>query len=437
MISSFCLYMKHINIEKHLESLEKMPCKGEVLTLDRIRLLLQKLGNPEKKLKGIHIAGTNGKGSVSSMLQGILTSSGHKVGLFTSPHLMSYTERFRIGYKDISEKELLCYIKKVKRVIDGIKKENGNPPTVFEALTVIGILYFADQNVEFAIFETGLGGRGDATNILDLGIEIITNVSLEHTEILGSTKMEILKEKAEIIKENSSVITACTGKRLQDYIKNKCKERNADLQIVGRDIKTRFIKMDWNGVYFDVMAGTSGTKDLHLKLLGKHQIDNAACVIGAVNILNKKGYKISNENIRDGLKNVLWKARFQTVSKEPIIIVDSAHNPAGIKSLTSTYKCLTGKKAIVLFNVKKNKDSMQMLKNLNGIASEIIFVDMPEVDIIYRARSLRRKYKNKKYSTSKSFNIAMNRAIEAADKSKGPIIICGSIYFVGKILNKL
>ena len=424
------------DFEKCIDYLEKMPRVGDILSLDRIKNLLNKLNNPEKKLKGIHVAGTNGKGSVCAMLQSILTDSGYKVGLFTSPHLIFYTERYRIGYKDISEPEFLKYIKKIKKISEIIKNENNNPPTIFEILTAVGILYFADQKVDLAIFETGLGGRGDATNVLDLGNEIITNVSLEHTDMLGNTLMKILKEKAEIIKENSSVVTGCQEKKLQKYIEIKCEERQADLQILGRDIKSKVNKINWNGIYCDISARNLKLKNLCLPLLGEHQIENATCVVGAVKALRGKGYKISNKNIRKGLKNVLWKARFQVISNNPKIILDSAHNPAGIKTLAYTLKSLTNRKAIILFNVKKTKDVKKMLNNLNNIASKIIFVDMPEVDVIYRAESLKNKFKNKKYSTSKKFDIALNKAKKRAIEENRPIVVCGSIYFLGNILKK-
>jgi len=391
---------------KYEKLFDTPPKKKAWLDLRRVEKLLEKLGNPEKNLKGVHVAGTNGKGSVSASLQSILTQAGYKVGLFTSPHIFKMTERIRIDYQDISEKRLAKYFEYILPYVKKVKQEINDQPTWFEILTVIAILYFRDEKVDFVVFEVGLGGRLDATNVLNLGISAITDISIDHKEYLGNTIAKIAKEKAGIIKSDSVVITSNQGTTL-NVIKKVCKEKMAKL------IKTDKISNKYK-----------------LKLLGEHQRRNAGIVLGAINELKEK-YKISEQAIKNGFLKIEWPTRFDVrfkkLGKNKItIIIDSAHNPGGFKTLVKTFKDLKYKKAIVLFSAKVTKDAKKNLKILRPIISEIIFPKL-KMDLMYSTVQLKKYYKNGQIM---ELNLAIKKAIYLALKNNLPILICGSIYSI-------
>ncbi|MFA6296029.1 MAG: folylpolyglutamate synthase/dihydrofolate synthase family protein [Patescibacteria group bacterium] len=396
--------MKNILL-KYEKLFDTPPKKRTWLNLKRVEKLLELLGNPEKDLKGVHVAGTNGKGSVSASLQSILTQAHYKCGLFTSPHIFKMTERIRIDYIDISEKELAKYFERIKPYVLQVKKEINDQPTWFEILTCIAILYFKEEKVDFVIFEVGLGGRLDATNVLNLGIEAITDISIDHKEYLGNTIAKISKEKAGIIKENSIVVTSNSGTAL-NVIKKVCKNKKARLVKSGKISK----------IY-------------KLSLLGEHQMRNAGIVFSAIKELQKK-YKISEDAIKKGFLEVKWQMRFQITpptSHFPFpIIIDSAHNPGGFKTLVKTFKDLKYKKAIVLFSAKITKDAKQNLKILKPIISEIIFPKL-DLDMMFEPEQLKKYYKNGQIM---ELNLAIKKAKELALKNKLPILICGSIYSI-------
>lgn len=419
---------------------DHLPRREEPLILDRIKNLLEILGDPHKKLRGIHVGGTNGKGSVSAMSVSILRAAGYKVGLYTSPHLVSPCERIRIGNKNIPEKKLLIYLLKIKKIIrrDANIRMHANdtnkitePPTWFEALTAAAILYFVDEKVDLAVFEVGLGGRGDATNVLNLGVEIITNVQMDHRDMLGNTLEKIAKEKAGIIKKNSYVLTGCSGKLLK-IIKRKSRKEKVKLFVQDEDIKTKLTKLDNNFTYSHVITPLHEYRNLKISLLGLHQIKNAALAVAACEIFSKKGFRISEQDVKKGLKNIFWPARYQIVSKNPKIIIDGAHNPAGIEALVRTFKILeAGKKAVVLFAAKKTKDAKSMLKNLFPISGKMILVDLPESHLFHEAKKLKKYFAKTKIMPP---NQAFFFAKKMAKEKKSPLLICGSIYFLGELI---
>ena len=389
---------------KYEKQFDISPKKKAWLNLDRIKKLLEKLDNPEKKLKGVHVAGTNGKGSTCAMLQSILTQAGYKAGMFTSPHIFNLCERFRIGYKDISEKKLVKYLERVKPYIKQVKKEINDSPTWFEILTCIAILYFNDEKVDLAIFEVGLGGRLDATNVLDLGICAITDISIDHQDYLGNTIAKIAEEKAGIVKSGSKVLTSNQGQALR-VIEKICAKKKVKLY---KTIKTDKYK---------------------LNLLGDHQKRNAALVLGVAKELGKKGFKINEQDLKKGFTNTKWPARFNiqySIFNIPVII-DCSHNPAGFKSLIKTFKEQKFKKAIVLFSAKKSKDVRANLKILKPIVEQIIFSSL-SLDFMYKPSTLR-KYFSKGLVINNT-NLAIKKAKKLAHKYRMPIIICGSIYAI-------
>jgi dihydrofolate synthase/folylpolyglutamate synthase len=370
----------------YLESLEKF---GINLGLDRIKVLLERLGNPHQKFKSIHVAGTNGKGSTCAMLASILKEAGYKVGLYTSPHLFDYRERIKINGKDIPKREFTRIIERIRKRIRSRNREE--TPTVFEVLTAAAFTYFAEQKVEYAVIEVGMGGRLDATNVITPLVAIITNIDLEHTAILGRTLAKVAAEKAAIIKPRVPVITAETKPEALRVIKHNADKNRSLLIQVG-----------------------SVQEGLKTNLIGEHQKVNAACAVAAVRLANIAANK---QAILRGLKMVSWPGRFQVLSRKPLTIVDGAHNPAGIKVLVETLKQqFPGKKFTFIFGTQEDKDLASMLSLLRPLANKIIITH------------------------SSHQNAANKKSIKLADAFKLSAgedrVITGSLFLVADVLKR-
>lgn len=361
---------------------------GIKLGLDNIKYLLERLGSPQKRLLYIHIAGTNGKGSVAAMLSSVLTRAGIKVGLYTSPHLADVRERIKINDIDITEDEFLTTAQKV---IPFALPQT----TYFELLTAVALEYFCSNRVEIAIMETGMGGRLDATNVCNAEIAIITDISLEHTQYLGSTIPEITREKMAIVKEGSRALLSTELTEGVDYGIHS-----------------------WNLDYQDIWTGKYN--NLRLNLLGPHQARNCALAIKAIEVLIDKAYNISAESIYKGLANVNWPGRFQIISRQPLVILDGAHNPGAalaVKKTVETY--LDGKEIILILGVLRDKDYKGIVDVLVPIAKHVITVT-PNSD-----RAL---------PGGKKIAEALEEAIKMAQDNTA-ILVTGSLYLAGEALN--
>ena len=409
-----------------IDFIENRPWFRPLERLDRMQRILEKLGNPHQKLKYIHIAGTNGKGSCSAMITSILMDNGLKVGTFTSPHLIEYNERFCINNIPISDLDFLEIIEKVKKAYNKLDFI----PTVFETLTAIGFVYFYLQKVDIVVLEVGLGGRLDATNIIDSSeLAIIMNIGLEHTEILGNTLEEIAYEKAGIIKDNGDVVAYQNKNEVLKVFKDVAKKRNSKLKIADFN-KINIINEGIDKQLFDY----GRLKNIELALLGKHQFYNAATVIEGINVLNKKGYSISDKNIYNGLKNVKWDARLSILNKEPLFILDGAHNPQCALALKESLpSILKNKKAIMIFGTLKDKDYIQTIDLLKNYCKEFICIK-PNSNRALGARILANIINNKgiKASYCLSSKNAIKRAFSLANKDD-IIIAFGSLYLAGDI----
>lgn len=329
----------------YLESLEKF---GINLGLERITRLLEKLGNPHLKFKSIHAAGTNGKGSTCAIIASILKEAGYKVGLYTSPHLLDYTERIKINGIDISRREFADGIRRIKKAAEEIRGQRRRigQPTVFEVLTALAFWYFAKKEVDYAVVEVGLGGRLDATNVITPLVSVITNIDYEHRAILGNTLARIAFEKGGIIKPKVPVVTAERKREPLLTLKKICEERGSLLAQVDR------------------APGTGA-------LVGEHQQTNAACAIAAIRLA---GIKVVRKDIAGGLKGVNWPGRFQVISRKPLTIVDGAHNPAGMFALIKTLRGeYPGRKFTFIFGAQKDKNYAAMLRLIKPLAKEIIY----------------------------------------------------------------
>ncbi len=310
-----------------LDYLYGLESHGIVFGLHNIRNILSSLGNPHEKLKTIHVGGTNGKGSTAAMIHSILSRCGYRVGLYTSPHLISFTERIRIDGREITEGEVVRLTEEIRGAI----KRRGIPETFtfFDFTTAMALLYFVEAGVNLAIVEVGLGGRLDSTNVVDPILTIITNISLDHRDYLGDTLEEVALEKAGIIKEGRGIVTAATQRKVLDLLRRVSVEKNAPLFRVGRDFRGRKVAPR----RFHYYGRNLSLPNLDLKLAGKHQVTNAITALGAIEMIGEKGYRIGDEAIYEGLRGVQWSGRLDAVMESPKVVLDGAHNPGAAKSL--------------------------------------------------------------------------------------------------------
>jgi dihydrofolate synthase/folylpolyglutamate synthase len=365
-ISMMNTYFKKYNSTvSYLYSLQK---HGIKLGLANISELMGLLGNPHNSFYSVHVAGTNGKGSTSSAIASILMESGFKVGLFTSPHLVSFTERIRINNIQISKSDVIEIASKVHDAMAGRELT----PTFFEFVTAMAFYYFAQNKVQWAVVETGMGGRLDATNVILPQASIITNVSLEHCEFLGSNISDIAFEKAGIIKPETPLITSSNIPEAVNMLKDIAFSRHSEIHIYDKEFKGTLLLMDDKYTTFNY-EGKKDLKNLKVSLSGKYQLYNACTAIRTCEILREKGFPISDDSIRSGLMNVNIEGRLEWVSKSPPIIVDGAHNPDAAKALSDSVKTLfPDKKIILIAGIMDDKDIKGILDPLVHISGYII-----------------------------------------------------------------
>ncbi len=405
-----------------LKNLDQRSQFGIKLGLQNITQLLQKLSHPQSKYDCIHIAGTNGKGSVAAMLSAVLTAAGLKVGLYTSPHLVSVRERIRVGEREITEGEILTVARKV---IAFARAET----TYFELLTAIALEFFWQQQVDFAILETGMGGRLDATNACPAGIAVITNISLEHEKYLGKTISQIAAEKAAIIKQGAKIVSGVLNPKAAEVISKAAVEKGAELNQLGKEFSYGVSKRSLSGQEIQVKTAKRNYDKLGLNLLGNHQAANCALAVKVLELLLDRGYSIPLESLYQGLNKVNWPGRFEVISRDPLMIIDGAHNPAGCQVLKETIeKYLTGKKIILIFGVLKDKNFKEMAKVLFPSA-EHIFAVTPNDQRGLAAGELA----DGEAVVIEKVEEALSRARGIADKDSA-IIIAGSLYLAGEVL---
>jgi dihydrofolate synthase/folylpolyglutamate synthase len=351
-----------------LFSLERFGIK---LGLGNTLSLLSRLDNPHIKFASIHVAGTNGKGSCAAMLHSVLNRAGYVSGLYTSPHLLDFSERIKANDCPI-EKEF------VTDFISGLKDEIiRNGYTFFEVTTALAFYYFAYKKVEIAVVETGLGGRLDSTNVILPEVAIITNIGLEHTSILGKTLKEIAQEKGGIIKKDVPVITAIRKEKPYKVIETLCREKNSELVSVFEASSWKIRRSSPEGVEFDLSTRDNSYPGVQLRLSGEHQVQNAACAILALEKLNHRYAKVDRDSILTGLSQTRWRGRLEVYRDKPLVVLDVAHNPEGTRSLVKALRRLfPDKKINFIFGVLEDKDYKKMLQILSGIARQIILVQV-------------------------------------------------------------
>jgi len=343
---------------------------GEIdLRLHRVERVLSLFGHPERRYPAFHIAGTNGKGSVAAMLHRILAAEGYRVALYTSPHVVSFTERIRVGDQEISQEEVVELAEEIKRR----SAKEGVGLTFFEFVTVMALVYFARRKVEVAVVEVGLGGRLDATNLVLPSVSIITTISKDHEAYLGNDLLSIAREKGGIIKEGVPVVCGSLPPEVAEFLREMAGLKGSASYFLGSDFS--FAIKD--GGLFDYKGLNWNLKGLSLALQGRYQRGNAALVLKALEV-GKKDFPVKEGALREGLRTVFWPGRFEVVRRHPMVILDGAHNGEGVKVLVDEIRNFLGvKKVKLLFAVMEDKDWAYMLGELAEVASEAVLSRVP------------------------------------------------------------
>jgi len=359
-----------VNYEETIAYLYDLQKHGMKLGLENIRRLLSILGDPQDSFRSVHVAGTNGKGSTSAMIESMIRTSGARTGLFTSPHLISFTERIRVNGREISESEVVALADEVRSAASGIE---GFTPTFFEVTTAIAFLYFRKMKVDWAVVEVGMGGRLDATNVLMPEASVITSIGMDHSEYLGPTISRIAGEKAGIIKETVPVITAPLDEQAMQVISGRASECGSELIRYGREFTSSVVSDELTGLRIDY-AGIRKMDSISVGLAGGHQAVNAAVAIRTIEAL-ESGHKDLGCNIALGLRNTYWPGRLEFVKNDPPILIDGAHNPQAAETLAVYLrKALnTYSRIILVMGIMSDKDRAGIMRPLLPLASEMIF----------------------------------------------------------------
>lgn len=422
--------------QKAIEEIHSMPRFSDKPTLDRIGKILEGIGNPHKNLKFIHVAGTNGKGSVCVMLESVLRNSGLKTGLFISPYVCRFEERIQINGKPIEEETLVSGWGKVYESIKKLQK-SGITVNEFEAVTALGMKIFAEEKCDVVVLETGLGGKWDATNIIENPLcTVITSIGLDHTAVLGDTIEEIAEEKCGIIKENGVTVTAPQKTKVLDIIRKKAKDKN-NIVFFAQDVDLDDIEYSVRKTYF-----TYKGERFELNLLGSYQIINVKTVLAALSSLNvtkRLGFKISLENVKKGLLTAVHVGRFQVFSLNPLIIIDGAHNPDGAAQLAKTlHKLLPKEKPVAVCGMMADKKIESALINLKGVFSKIytVTIDNPRTAA---DKDVSQVFINMGENAAPAGSVCegLQEALKQAENEGKALVICGSLFLCGEALGEL
>lgn len=415
-----------MNYVEALEYIHSVSWKGSRPGLGRTRELLSLMGNPEKKLKFVHIAGTNGKGSTASMTASILEKAGYTVGLYTSPYIFTFNERMRVNKENISDSDLVSVTEFVKPLADKM----ADSPTEFELVTCIAFEFFYRKKCDIVVLEVGMGGELDSTNVIESPeVSVITNIGLDHTDFLGDTLEKIAETKSKIIKENSVAVLYPSTKGVEEVVENRC-----------RHVGTRLIKADFDAVISKEKSLSGQTfdyksfKNVKLPLLGKHQLNNVATVFAVIDALKSKGWNIPDKAVVDGIESVRWQGRFELVSEAPTFIVDGGHNPQCAAALFENVKEYLGdKKLVVLTGVLADKDFESMYADMATLTAEFVTVTPPNPRALKSEKLAEYLTRfGKPVTPAPSIEEGVKLAKERAGE-KGAVLAYGSLYMVADI----
>ncbi len=417
---------------------ERISRAGIVWDLRRVERLLARLGDPQNRARSVHVAGTKGKGSTSAMIAWILKSAGYKVGLYTSPHLLDYTERIRVDGKAIAEEDWARLTELIKPHVEA---ENAigdlGQLTTFEIFTAMAFLHFQRVKADWQVLEVGLGGRLDATNVIKPEVCVITSISYDHMDVLGDTLAKIAGEKAGIIKAGADAVSAPQFPEAMEVIERVCKEKGVRLIKVGEDVKWERGEFDADGQSFRV-KGRRGTYELWIPLLGEHQLENAANAVAAVELLVERGNRISPEAIAAGVRSVDWPGRLQVLRRKPWVVVDGAHNAYSIKRLGEALEeYFRPEKVTLILGYGNDKDVAGMTAEAAEITGDIILVASKHPKAV-KPEALRAEFQ--KHGITPRVVDSVQEAVRLALEGAGAndlVCAAGSIFVIAEVMEMM
>lgn len=414
--------------EQALQYISKQGRFAMKLGTERTRALLDRIGAPDRRLRGALVAGTNGKGSTAVCLDSILRAAGHSVGFMPKPHLISYTERIELDGKPISEEDFASTLQALMPVLDEIATEMGLA-TEFEMLTVLALEYLATR-IDMLVCEVGLGGRLDATNALDLGVAVITNVDLDHQKYLGNTIAEIAREKAAIIKRGDRVVTGCQGVALE-VVESQAAAVGAPLWRLGREVNVESESLGWDGHRMSVLGPGFEHHDLRLSLVGDYQPENAALAVAAAHLLDD----VEDGAVSSGLAAARWPGRLEVIGRRPRVILDGGHNPAAMVKAGAALRRLIGDERLVaVFAMLSERDPVSLLGALRTLRPDaVVFTEPASAHGHAIDPNLLAQLYGSSSFVARPAGAALDRAKELAG-AEGNVLVCGSLYLVGEIL---
>lgn len=400
--------------EKYLEQLRLV---GSRFGTDCEKELLSLLGNPQDKLRFIHVAGTNGKGSFCSMMSSVLQKQGYKAGLYTSPYIVVFNDRIRVNGLPIAEDDINDLFLRVRQKADTMK----TPPSSFDFITAAAFLWFYETKCDIVVLEVGLGGRYDSTNVIKNSLlSVITGIAFDHTEILGDTIEKIAWEKAGIIKENCPALYGGNDEKALAVIEKECEEKHSELTVKNPD-SLKILSTTLDGTEFEFDG-----KEYFIRLLGLYQPANAATVLAAIDVLRKHGFEISETAVKDGLSSAVWQARFEKIADEPVVLYDGGHNPQGVRAAVESVRAYFGDKKInLLVGILADKAHGEMAEELAKIADRVICIAPPSPRAL-PAEALAEEF-CEAGANARAAN-SIKEGVKIALSYKKPVLVIGSLY---------
>ena len=419
-----------MNATEAIEYIHSVCWKGSIPGLERTQTLLSLMGNPEKKLKFVHIAGTNGKGSTAAMTASILRKAGYRTGLYTSPYIYRFHERMQVDGEPISDEDLAAITEYVKPLASSMPVS----PTEFELVSCIAFEYFARMNCDIVVLEVGMGGAMDSTNVIEVPeVAVITNIGLDHTDYLGSTVEEIALTKSGIFKENGHAVIYRGSASVEKVFEDVCAQKHVSLKKANFE-GLKLLSHGLEGQVFDC----GKWKGLELPLLGDHQLHNAAVVLAVAETLQELGWKITDQDIRDGIASVSWPGRFDIMRRDPLFIIDGGHNPQCIEALVKNIQdYLKDRRVIVLTGVLADKDYADMYKPVMPLVEQFVCITPPNPRKL--EAELLAQYLREVGATAtpcESIEAGVRKAMDLAGKD-GVVLCFGSLYSIGAIRDGL
>jgi len=425
----------HATYNETVEWLFALQRFGSKPGLTNVRHLLGRMGDPHKNFKVIHVTGTNGKGTTTAMITSILQAADYKVGMFISPHLSSFTERITINGERIQPEAVVDIIEGMKSIIDEMVEDPElRHPTFFEVITAVAFKHFSEQEVDFAILEVGMGGRLDATNVVQALISVITNVSLEHTYVLGNTVLEIAEKKAGIIKKGGVLITATQDDEVYKLLSTVCEKVGSRIFRVGEDLKFNRLTRNLEGQSFHLEGISRRFDRLFIPLLGKHQLLNAASAVGAVEALSYHGIEIPAKAFHEGLRSVKWPGRLEVVQENPLVVIDGAKDVEATRAIKeSLLEDFQYPRRVAVVSISSDKNIPEMIGHLTQAVDSFIITAHSVMGRAAGPETISNEIEkhSKPYRIETDLKKAIKGAIDIAGED-GMVLIVGSVFLVGE-----